>query len=733
MNAKNFRTCTLCEAMCGIVVETAGDQVLSIRGDQEDPFSKGHICPKAVALKDLHEDKDRLRTPLKREGRTFKPISWDEAFDTVARELRRVQRKHGKSAVGVYQGNPTVHNYGSMMFAPLFVRALRTRSRFSATSVDQLPHMLAAHQMFGHQLLLPIPDLDRTEYLLILGANPAVSNGSLMSAPGVSERIKRIKDRGGRVVVLDPRRTETAQLASEHLFVRPGSDALFLLSVLHVIFAEGRQRLGALEPMLSGVERIRELVEPYAPGRVSPLVGIDAAHIRRIAREFSAAERAVCYGRVGVSTQKFGGLSCWLVNVLNIVTGNLDRAGGAMFTQPAVDLIRTPVSMGGQGHFDKYRSRVRGLPEFGGELPVAAMAEEIDTPGKGQIRALVTSCGNPVLSTPNGARLERALEGLEFMVSIDFYLNETTRHAHIILPPSGPLEHDHYDLVFNLLAVRNVAKYSPAVFARAREGKHDWEIFNELTWRLEQRPLRRRLARAQSLVLEKLGPRGMLDAILRIGPRGDRFGLSKDGLSLKKLEQAVHGVDLGPLEPCVRARLDSPDRKIELAPELLVRDLDRLEAALPSFKRAPGQLVLIGRRQLRSNNSWLHNSERLVKGPRRCTLEMHPSDAEALGLAHGQDVEVRSRVGAVVAPVSITESLMPGVVSLPHGWGHDREGVQLRVARAHAGVSINDVTDEQALDDLSGNASFSGLSVQVAPAVRQVARHDGAPATTPGE
>jgi anaerobic selenocysteine-containing dehydrogenase len=732
MNAKSYRNCTLCEAMCGIVLETAGREVVSIRGDQEDPFSKGHVCPKAVALKDLHDDEDRLRTPLRREGSTFKPISWDEAFDTVARELRRVQREHGKSAVGVYQGNPTVHNYGSMMFGPLFVRALRTRSRFSATSVDQLPHMLAAHQMWGHQLLLPIPDLDRTDYLLILGANPAVSNGSLMTAPGVTDRIKAVKQRGGRVVVLDPRRSETAQLASEHCFVRPGTDALFLLSVLHVIFAEGRERLGELSPMLTGLARVRELAESYAPDRVSALVGMEAETIRKIAREFSSADRAVCYGRVGVSTQKFGGLSCWLVNVLNIVTGNLDREGGVMFTQPAVDLIRTPVSMGGEGHFAKYRSRVRGLPEFGGELPVAALAEEIDTPGKGRIRALVTSCGNPVLSTPNGARLERALGTLDFMVSVDFYLNETTRHAHVILPPSGPLEHDHYDLVFHLLQVRNTAKYSPAVFARAEEGRHDWEIFNELTWRLEERPLQRKVAKARALLLAKLGPRGLLDVLLRIGPRGDKFGLHKPGLSLKKLEAAPHGLDFGALTPCLRARLSSPDRKIELAPELFLRDIPRLEASIVELERKAGALVLIGRRQLRSNNSWMHNSERLVKGPRRCTLEMNPVDAAKLGLAPGQNAEVRSRVGKVVAPVSVTEALMEGVVSLPHGWGHSREGIKLRVAQAHAGVSINDITDELALDDLSGNASFSGLAVEVQAVLHDESR-DKAQAATPGE
>jgi anaerobic selenocysteine-containing dehydrogenase len=715
MSTKTFRTCTLCEAMCGIVVENEGERVLSIRGDDADPFSRGHICPKAVGLKDLHEDPDRLRRPLIREGEKRREVDWDEAFDVVARQLRSVQRAHGKSSVAVYQGNPTVHNYGTLMYAPRVVRALRTKSRFSATSVDQLPHQFTSYLMFGHQALLPVPDIDRTDYLLMLGANPAVSNGSLMSAPGVSDRLRAIKERG-KVVIVDPRRSESAELGSEHLFVRPGSDALLLLSMLHVIFGEGRERLRELASWVDGVQAIRELVEPYAPGRVSAAVGISPAEIRRLAREFSAAERAVCYGRIGVSTQRFGALACWLINVLNIVTGNFDTPGGAMFTTPAVDLVKPPFAKGvGRGHFAKWKTRVRGLPEFGGELPVATLAEEMDTAGPGQIRALVTSCGNPVLSTPNGARLERALASLDFMVSIDFYLNETTRHAHVILPPSGPLEHDHYDLVFHSLAVRNTTKYAPAVFARSEAARHDWEIWNELAWRLEERPVQRLAERATSLALAKLGPRGLLDVLLRTGPRGDRFGLRPGGLSLAALEREPHGIDLGALEPCLRGRLFTNGQKVELAPELLVRDVERLERELPALSRTDGPLVLIGRRQLRSNNSWMHNSQRLVKGPVRCTLEMNPADAAALGVRAGQEVELSSRVGKVVAPVKLSTDLMPGVVSLPHGWGHHRPGTQLKVAGAHAGVSINDVTDELAIDELCGNAGFSGLSVRVVP------------------
>ena len=710
----HYRTCTLCEAMCGVVIESDGDRLVTIRGDRDDPFSRGHICPKAMGLKDLHEDPDRLRKPMLREGTKWREVSWDEAYDETARRLREVLAAHGRDAVGVYQGNPTVHNYGSMLFAPAFVRALRTKSRFSATSVDQLPHMLAAYWMFGHQLLIPIPDLDRTKYLLVFGANPAVSNGSLMTAPDVAKRLRAIRARGGRVVVVDPRRTETAALADEHHFVRPGTDALLLLGMLHTIFSEQRVSLGPLGAFTDGLDAVREVALRFPPARVARAVGIEADTIRSLARAFASAERAVAYGRVGACTQEFGALTCWLVNVLNVVTGNLDREGGAMFTRPAVDVV----ARSGRGHFAKYKSRVRGLPEFAGELPVAAMAEEMDTPGPGQIRALVTLAGNPVLSTPNGARLEAALAKLDFMVSIDFYLNETTRFAHVILPPTSALEHDHYDLVFHALAIRNTAKYSEALYPprESDDVRHDWQIFNALTWRMKgDGALSRLRARAEGAVLARLGPHGMLDLALRTGPHGVRLRAfpPRRGVDLRALRDAPHGIDLGALEPCLPARLRSKDRRISLAPPLVVADVARLEGRLARDDSDASMLELIGRRELRSNNSWMHNSERLVKGPQRCTLRMHPRDAGARGLVSGALARITSRVGAVVAPVEISDEMMPGVVSLPHGWGHTRKGTRLAVAEAHPGVSLNDLTDEQAIDTLSGNASFSGLPVRV--------------------
>ncbi len=711
---RHHRTCTLCEAMCGLVIETQGPVVSSIRGDDEDPFSRGHVCPKATALKDLHEDPDRLRTPLLRQGSRLVPIGWDEAFERVADGIKGVQDRHGKNAVALYQGNPTIHNYGSMLYAPMFMAALGTKARFSATSVDQLPHMLVSLWMYGHQLLIPVPDLDRTSYFLVLGANPAVSNGSLMTAPGAKNRLQAIKARGGKVVVIDPRKTETALIADEHHFIRPGRDALLLLALLHVVFAENLADVRHLRALLPDLDGLRSLTRAYPPERVATLVNIEAQTIARIAREFARAESAVCYGRMGISTQDFGALTCWLINVLNIVTGNLDREGGSMFTSPAVDLLMLPGKQM-RGHHGRYKSRVRGLPEFGGELPLSTLAEEIEFEGKGAICGLITSAGNPALSAPNGARLERALPKLEFMVSIDFYLNETTRHAHVILPPTGPLEHDHYDVALHLLAVRNTAKYSKAIFDRPEGTRHDWEILGELTHRLTRGGRGARLlARAQAETLKALGPRGILDFLLQTGPRGLRARLANEpSVSLAKLDAAPHGIDLDALKPRLPERLFTKDKKIALTPEKLVNDLARLEQTLTATE-SPDNLLLIGRRQLRSNNSWMHNSSRLVKGPARCTLQMHPLDAQERGLSNGDMVQIESRTGSIDAPLEVTDALMPGVVSLPHGWGHTRGGTQLSVAEKHPGVSINDITDERRTDALSGVASFSGVPVRIA-------------------
>ena len=709
----HFRNCHLCEAICGIEITVRDGQQLDIRGDKEDPFSRGYICPKAVALQDIHFDKDRLKQPVRRTASGWQQITWDEAFAEVAHNLKRIRAQNGRDSLATYLGNPSVHNYGVILFAPGFIRSLKTRNRFSATSVDQLAHHLASYLMFGHQLLLPIPDLERTKFFLMLGANPAVSNGSMMTAPGMTRRLEEIRARGGKVVLIDPRFNETARFVDQHLFIRPGTDVLLLLAMLQVVFAEGLTRPGSLSAFTKGIETVAGLVSAFTPERVASITGIEASQIRVLAREFAGAESAVCYGRIGVSTQEFGGVCQWLINVLNIVTGNLDRPGGAMFTLPAFDPVKAPRSLAPRGSYARRHTRVRKLPEFSGEFPVAALAEEILTPGEGQIKALVTVAGNPVLSTPNGRELDRALSGLEFMASIDCYLNETTRHAHIILPPTFALERGHYDVAFHLLAVRNIAKFSPPLFSPGANAKHDWEILVELQTRMSDGGVAERVK--NSIMKSFLRPERMLDFGLRFGPYGARLNPFSDGLTLRKLKKAEHGIDLGPLSPCLPARLCTADKQIDLAPEAYVTDVARVSSKLLDVPEAEvnGHLRLIGRRQLRSNNSWMHNTERLLRGKPQCTILMHPADAAHRNLASGQTVLVKSRVGSVAIPLETSDEIMRGVVSIPHGWGHDRLGIQLQVAQQHSGASINDLTDPLFIDPLSGTAAFNGTWVTV--------------------
>jgi anaerobic selenocysteine-containing dehydrogenase len=734
----HYRACNLCEAICGLDIHLQGDAIQSIRGDKLDPFSRGYLCPKAAALPDLHDDPDRLTHPVKRTPTGWQRISWREAFDETAFRLKEIQRKYGNNSVATYIGNPSVHNYGTLLFLGPLLEALHSRSRFSASSLDQLPHMVASALMFGHSLLWPVPDIDRTDYFVIMGANPAVSNGSLMTAPDVKSRLRAIRERGGKVVVIDPRRTETARLADQHLFIRPGTDALLLLAVLNTLREEGRADPGRLGGFLDNLDVFWRHVGGVTPEMAEPWTGIDAAAIRALAREFADARSAVWYGRIGVCTQEFGSLVQWLIDALNIVTGNLDRPGGAMFTRPAVDPI--PLKASRFKGFGRWKSRVRGLPEFDGELPTAVVAEEMLTPGEGQIKSLLTIAGNPVLSAPNGRQIDEALARLEFMVAIDIYVNETTRHAHIILPPTAGLEHEHYDLVFHLLAIRNTARFSPPLFAPKPDTRHDWEILLELRTRLLETgfwsSLKARLSRA---VLHWLGPTGLLDLGLRLGPYGSGWRIWRDGLTLKRLRRSPHGIDLGPLTPCLPERLCTRNHCIEMAPQPFLDDLQRLHARFdltasggcqppvlvsqesnrgltpPAHPSGSGELLLIGRRDLRSNNSWMHNSERLVRGKPGCLLKMHPTDGARLGIAEGQRVRLKSRIGAIEVEVELTDEMMRGVVSLPHGWGHAREGTLLRTAQRHPGASINDVTDERAIDALSGNAAFSGTPVEVEP------------------
>jgi len=607
--------------------------------------------------------------------------------------------RHGRDAVGVYLGNPNAHSLGFATHGIAMVKSLRTRNRFSASSVDQIPHQFVASLLFGHQLMIPITDIDRTSYFLVFGANPMASNGSLMTVPDFPQRVRDLKARGGRMVVVDPRRTETARIADEHVFVRPGTDALVLLAMLHCLLEEGTPRPAAY---VDGVERVREAVADFTPEHAARISGVPADTIRRLTRELAEADGGAAYGRLGLSTQGFGSVCQWTVVCLNALTGNLDREGGVLFTEPAIDYVVTGLI--GRGHFDLYRSRVRDAPEYGGELPVSVFAEEIETPGDGQVRAVLTVAGNPVLSTPDGKRLADAFDSLDFMAAVDIYVNETTRHADVILPPTTILERDHYDIVFSGLAVRNTARFTPAVFDKPRGSRHDWEIFRDLTTRiadrLDQKPSRR--ARIQQRLRLALSPTFAIGMLLRRGGK----------TTISDLRRHPEGVDLGPLRPTLPDRLRTPTKRIDLAQEVILADLDRVRTELA--EPAEG-LLLIGRRHQRDNNSWMHNVERLTRGRPRHQLLMHPDDLAERGITDGDRVRVASRVGQVEVEVAATDDMMLGVVSLPHGYGHQLPGTRMAGASAVVGVSINDLTDPSLLD-LSGNAALNGVPVTVRPA-----------------
>jgi anaerobic selenocysteine-containing dehydrogenase len=740
MPETRYRVCPLCEATCGLALTVEGRSVTAVRGDEHDVFSQGFVCPKGPAIVELDQDPDRLRTPLLRRDGRLQPASWEDAFAAVEAGLMPILRSHGQDAVAAYVGNPTVHNLSLALYGQAFLRALRSKNTFSASTVDQMPKQLASGLMFGGFTTVAVPDIERCNYLLILGANPFDSNGSLWTVPDFPGRLRALQQRGGRCVVVDPRRTRTAAAADEHLFIRPGTDAYFLMAIAHTLFAEQRVKLGRLNGQVNGLQEVEAATRGFAPDDVAGTCGVPAETIRRIARDLAATPRAAVYARIGTCTQRFGTLASWLVDVCNILTGNLDEPGGVMFPKApafAANTFGTP-GVGRGVRVGRRHSRVRGAPEVAGEFPVACLAEEIETPGDGQVRALVTIAGNPVLSTPNGARLERALEKLDFMVSLDIYLNETTRHADVVLPGLSVLETSHYDVIFPVFGYRNAARYSPPVFAAPADRPAEWETLLRLTAIVsgqgctvnvqdlddfvimtqvqraitdERSPLfGREAAEIMAELGERRGPERMLDLALRSGPYGDGFGANPEGLSLARLEAHPHGIDLGALQPRIPEVLRTPSGKIELAPALLLADVTRLRAAL---REAGNGLVLIGRRHLRSNNSWMHNLPRLAGGRPRCTLIMHPADAERCGVRDGGMARVKSRVGQIEVAVEVSDAIMPGVVSLPHGWGHVAAGARLQVAAAQPGVNSNLLADDADLDPPSGNAVLNGIPVEV--------------------
>ncbi len=733
-----YRTCPLCEATCGVAIEIEGDRVVRVRGDKEDPFSRGFICPKGSTLGELHHDPDRLRTPLVRRDGRLEEATWEEAFAEIDRRLTGFFEEHSRQALAVLLGNPIVHHLATALYIRPFVLAAGSFNLYSASTVDQMPQHLVSGLLWGDPGVFPLPDLDRTDHLLMLGANPMASNGSLVTAPDFPGRLKAMPARGARLVVVDPRITETARRADEHLFIRPGTDVFWLAALVHTLFEEDLVSIGRLEPWVNGVEEIRALVAAFTPERVAPICGIDADTTRRQARDLAGAAAAAVYSRIGTHTVEFGSAGAWMTAILNILTGNFDRPGGTMTASPLASRIddREP---GGRGYrTNRWKSRVKGHPEINGEFPAAGLADEMETPGEGQVRAAITVASNPVRSYPNSERLDRAFAGLDFFLAIDIYVNETTRHADVILPPPSGLCEEQYELTFMNTAIRSFGKYSPPVFAH--EGPSEEDIFARLILilrgegvdgdpatihdELVSQAVDRLLKDPSSPIagrdrdeilaeLEGLSPAAkQLDLRLRTGWQGDQFGAKPGGISLEKLSEHPHGVDLGPMVERYPGRLKTLSGHFELAPAQLVEDWERVSARLKDPVRQD-QMLLIGRRHLRSNNSWMHNVATLMTGRSRCTLLMHPDDASRLGLEDGAESEVRSRVGKLRVAVETSESMMLGVVSLPHGWGHDVDGIRMEVAAAHAGVPSNVLTDDQVIDVASGNAVLNAIPVEI--------------------
>ncbi len=716
-NAKtHYRVCNFCEAMCGLEVSLTkscdlDEKDIVVRPDKLDPFSQGSMCPKAPVLGALHTDPSRLRNPVKKVGTEWEEISWNEAYSTIEENLKRIQSESGKDAVASYLGNPIVHNMGMMLFIKTLTNTIGSKNVFSATSMDQLPHHFAAHYMFGHEFRIPVPDVDRTDFMILMGANPIASNGSMMTSAGIRERLGQVKERGGKFVVIDPRKTETASIASAHHFITPGSDVYFLLAFLHELFRNGWVNPDRLAKHLVGLETIETIANCVTPVIAESLTGISADVICKLAEDYAKQEKAVIYGRMGLSTQPHGGLCHWLLNTINIVSGNFDKPGGMMFPTPAIELARGKSA----NVVGRWTSRVRGMPEFYGELPVSAMTEEMTTPGEGQVRAFMTVCGNPVLSTPGGHRLDAALPNLDFMFSIDNYINETTRHADIILPTPSGLEIEHYDLIFNLISVSNNVKYSEALLPPAANRPYDWQVLKELI---------KRLADNNGGLFHSLAtPRRIINWGLMLGAYGKLSHPSRwfSGLTLNKVIASKHGMSLGPLVSRVPEGVMTSDKKIHLAPQVFI---DRAREILKegglnaeqilTSERRDAEFALIGRRHVSTNNSWMHQFQKLsVSRQVRCTAMMNPADATRLSLSDGADIKVSSAVGEIVLPVEITDAMMPGVLSIPHGFGHTRSGTRIPHAEAKPGVSVNDITDHNAVDALTGNAAFSGQIVTV--------------------
>lgn len=763
----HLQICNLCEAMCGLKIQTIDGEITSIKGNPDDSFSKGYLCAKALALKDIHEDPDRLRQPVRRTAQGWETISWEMAFKDIKQQLTTIQKKFGRNSIALYLGNPRYHHHGSLLSSILLKKALNSRNCFSVASSDQLPHMLAAHELFGHMAMLPVPDIDRTDFLLCFGANPLVSNGSVMSAPNIKNRLKSLQNRGGKIITIDPRQTETAALADQHIYIRPGQDTFLLLGIIQIIFQHKLVDQGEWQNYTTGLTELKQLTQAYTLEKVARQTGIASDVIEVLALEFATSKTAAAYGRIGICTQQHGAINAWLIYLLNIISGNLDKPGGLMFPTPAADLALLSALINENGRFNEYRSRLKNLPSFDSELPVVEMADEMLSEEPEKIRAFINVAGNPVLSTPNGTRLEQALGQLDFMVAVDSYINETNRFADIILPPTSPLERSQYNMTCNLTAVRNNARYSEPLFPPAIDARHDWQILLSLSNILNRGPsfhaLRTLAIGFVILMFRKLGADGVLGLMLRLGPYGFSFRKSrlsqdfqppakwfvkyfrmniprklrllfqispfykritlldndphsKQGLSLKKLKQKPQGIDLGAMTPCLpdRLKLFTDHKTLNLTPDIYQSELQKISISTEDRQPlANNEFILIGRRTPRSMNSWLHNVERLVKGKPSNTLFIHPENAFSLGISSGDQLRIQTFQHSISTVAELDPGIMKGVVCLPHGWGHHRQNTRLQIAHRYAGASFNDLTSSDQFDPFSGMSVLNNTLVKV--------------------
>ncbi len=717
-----LRQCNLCEAGCGLIMDVENNEIISVKPDNDDPITQGYVCPKGMAIAGIHHDPDRLHHPVRRDpDGNFYKITWEEAFTEIAARLTEIRKDYGPDAIGVYFGNPMVHNYSGILLLSAFMEAFGTKNRTSAGSQDTSPRFAASHYLYGNTLVVPAPDIDNTDYFLCIGGNPAVSQGSGMVTPDIKSRLKAIRERGGKIVTVDPRYTETSKIADEHVAIRPGTDAHFILAMIQVLVSEGRVDAEEIGAIATGWQELVPRLSAFAPEAVAEITGIDAATIRRLALDFADADAGVVYTRVGTCNSECGTLATWANDVINIAAGRLGKRGGWMFAEPCLDSAAV-AEMGGMNGHARWHSRVRGLPETGCDLPAAILAEEIETPGQGQIRAMVTLAGNPVLSTPNGVRLSKAMEQLDFQVSIDLYINETTRHADIILPPAWSLTEHHTEPLSPLFDLHSGMRVSPPVVERGEGELADWEIMLEITQRLGGGPTGTKavdlIMKAMSWFGWKFHPRKLLALMIRLGPHGNKFLPWKKGVTLKQVEASPYGVALGPAREGFKHRLYNKDGRVHLNAGPFFESM--AELAKQVARRAENgadhdELLLIGRRELRTNNSWMHNVEALVSGRERCVLYVNPVDAERAGLRDSQPAELESRVYKGDVPVRVTDEVMPGVVSLPHGWGHKAAAPWQSVAGSHAGVSANDWTDDQRVEPIVGQSILNGVPVKVRP------------------